>query len=120
MVKNLLDYEVDNALEWSPLKRLADAVIDRAINDLALSLDWLWNYENSNKLYKKKKSTKAKLHPTINSLNHAYLFLTSEQVTILSNHETSGAVMCEKINNALFEKYPREFCLKYIEMVEYL
>ena len=119
MARNLLDYDVGDPWDWHPIKRLADAVIERHIVDLSIDLDWLWNWEHSPKSYKNKKSTKAKYHPTIKDLNHAYFFLTSDNLTVLSNHEANAAAMCEKINKYIIKKYGRDFCLKYIELIEY-
>ena len=118
MSRPIIEYEIDNLRDWTPIKKLADAIIEKHISMLVDNLEWLKDFENGTIRKTKKIQNQIKLRTK--ELNHAYIFLTSEQVTVLSNHETSGVVMCEKINKNLLKKYNRKFLLKYLRMIQYV
>lgn len=118
MSKAINEYNVIDLREWHPLKKLARAVIDAAIISLTNGVDWLNNFENQEHEYKIKHKELRDIKTW--EINRVYYFLTSANVDILSNNETSSIALCEKINIALLKKYDRKFLLKYLRMIEYI
>ena len=45
MSRPILEYEIDNLRDWTPIKNLADAIIEKHISMLADNLEWLNDFE---------------------------------------------------------------------------